>query len=138
VSRGWFARLTGRIGCHPEALPVEFRRKALDLVAGGRTVVEVDALLGTAESCQYRWKSRDLVDRGLKPGTTSEASMELPMAQRIRDLEEEVKILCKAAAVEPWCPPKSGSASSPTSTMTASGWAVPATFWGVSRSGYYE
>jgi putative transposase len=68
VSRGWFARLTGRIGCHAEALSPEFRRRALDLVAGGRTVVEVAELLGIAESCLYRWKGRDLVDRGLKIG----------------------------------------------------------------------
>jgi transposase-like protein len=43
--------------------PPEFRRKALDLVASGRTVVEVAELPGIAESCLYRWKSRDLIDR---------------------------------------------------------------------------
>ncbi len=92
----------------PKPYPPEFRRKALDLVASGRTVVEVAELLGIAELCLYRWKSRDLVDRGLKPGTTSEASRELVAAQaRIRDLEEEVKILRKAAAaVEQVVPPK--------------------------------
>jgi transposase-like protein len=47
----------------PKPYPPEFRRKALDLVASGRTVVEVVELLGIAESCLYRWKSRELVDR---------------------------------------------------------------------------
>jgi transposase-like protein len=71
----------------PKPYPPEFRRRALDLVASGRTVVEVAELLGIAESCLYRWKSRELVDRGLKPGTTTEASRELVTAQaRIRDL----------------------------------------------------
>jgi putative transposase len=50
-------------------MPPELRHKALDLVASGRTVVEVAELVGIAESCLYRWKSRDLVDRGLKSGT---------------------------------------------------------------------
>ena len=50
-------------------MPPELRHKALDLVASGRTVIEVAELVGIAESCLYRWKSRDLVDRGLKSGT---------------------------------------------------------------------
>jgi predicted DNA-binding transcriptional regulator AlpA len=31
-------------------------------------VVEVAELLGIAESCLYRWKSRDRIDRGRKQG----------------------------------------------------------------------
>jgi putative transposase len=59
----------------------------------------VAASLGIAESCLYRWRDRNLVDRGLKPGTTAQESAGLAAAQaRIRDLEEEVKILRKAAA----------------------------------------
>ena len=77
----------------PKPYPPEFRRKAIP-VASGRSVVEVADLLGIAESCLYRWKSRDLVDRGSETRTTSEASKELVAAPaRIRDLEEEVKIL---------------------------------------------
>jgi hypothetical protein len=45
------------------------------VVASGRTVREVAASLGIAESCLYGWKSRDLIDRGLRPGTpTSESA----------------------------------------------------------------
>jgi putative transposase len=124
----------------PKPYPPEFRRKALDLVGSGRTVVEVAELLGIAESCLYRWKSRDLVDRGLKPGTTSEASTELVVAQeRIRDLEEEVKILRKAAAaVEQVVPPKVRFGL--VADLHADGVRVGRAchVLRVSRSGYYE
>lgn len=99
----------------PKPYPPEFRRRALDLIASGRTVRDVAALLAIAESCLYGWKSRDLIDRGLKPGTTSGESAELAAAQRrIRELEDEVRILRKAAAaVEKVVPPKDGSGSWP-------------------------
>ncbi|WP_428981404.1 transposase [Nocardia brasiliensis] len=42
----------------PEPYPAEFRRQALALVTSGRTVVDVAASLGIAESCLYNWKSR--------------------------------------------------------------------------------
>lgn len=50
----------------------------------------------------------NLVDRGLKPGTSQAESAELVAArQKIRDLEEENKILRKAAAaVQEVVPPK--------------------------------
>ena len=92
----------------PKPYPPAFRRQALDLIGSGRTARDVAASLGIAESCLYRWKSRDLVDRGLKAGTSTRESTELVAAKRrIRDLEEEVKILRKAAAaVEEVVPPK--------------------------------
>jgi putative transposase len=92
----------------PRPYPPEFRRRALDLVASGRTVRDVAASLGVAESCLYGWKSREMVDRGLKPGTASNESAALGDARRrIRELEDEVKILRAAAsAVEKVVPPK--------------------------------
>jgi hypothetical protein len=55
--------------------PLESVGEHFDLVASGRTVREVAASLGIAESCLYGWKSRDLIDRGLRPGTpTSESA----------------------------------------------------------------
>lgn len=92
----------------PKPYPAEFRRQALALVASGRTVVDVAASLGIAQSCLYQWKQQDLVDRGLKTGQTRTESAELAAAQqRIRELEEEVKILRKAAAaVEQVVPPR--------------------------------
>jgi putative transposase len=83
----------------PRPYPPEVRRRALDLVESGRTVRDVAASLGIAEWCLHRWRHRDLIDCGLKAGTTAAESAELAAArQRIRDLEEEVKILRKAAA----------------------------------------
>jgi transposase-like protein len=91
----------------PRPYPPEFRQRALDLVRSGRPVPEVAKLLGIAESCLYRWKKQDLIDRGL-PGTSRAESAELVAARRkIRDLEEENKILRKAAAaVREVVPPK--------------------------------
>jgi transposase-like protein len=54
----------------PKPYPPEFRRRALDLVAWGRSVRDVGASLGIAESCLYGWRSRDLIDRGLKTPTS--------------------------------------------------------------------
>jgi putative transposase len=92
----------------PRPYPPEFRQRALDLVRSGRSVPEVAGLLGIAESCLYRWKKQDLIDRGLESGTSRAESAELVAArQKIRDLEEENKILRRAAAaVEEVVPPK--------------------------------
>lgn len=92
----------------PRRYPTQFRERALRLIRSGRTVVEAAKLLGIAPSCLYRWKQQDLVDRGLGPDTARVESKALAAAKaRIRDLEEEVKILRKAAAaVEQVVPPK--------------------------------
>jgi len=93
----------------PKPYPPEFRRRALDLVDSGRTVRDVAAAIGIAESCLYSWRSKDLIARGLKPALPSKiASAELDAAHaRTRELEDEVKILRKAAAaVEAVVPPK--------------------------------
>src|ERR1700761_3949673 len=91
--------LEGGVVAMPRLYPPEFRRRALDLVRSGRCVPEVAKLLGIAESCLYRWKRQDLIDRGLEPGTSRAESAELVAArQKIRDLEEENKILRQAAA----------------------------------------
>jgi hypothetical protein len=81
-----------------------------------------------AESCLHRWRHRDLVDRGLKPGIAAQESAELTAARgRIRDLEEEVKILRKAAAaVEAVVRPKDRTTWSRNSTLRACGSGGPA------------
>jgi transposase-like protein len=123
----------------PRPYPPEFRRRALDLVESGRTIRDVAASLGIAESCLHRRRHRDLVDRGLKPGTSAQESAELAAAhQRIRDLEEEVKILRKAAAaVEAVVPPKDRYRL--VAELQADGVQIRRCCHalGVSRSGYY-
>jgi transposase-like protein len=124
----------------PRPYPPEFRQRALDLVRSGRSVAEVAGLLGIAESCLYRWKRQDLVDRGLQPGESQAESAELVAArQKIRDLEEENKILRKAAAaVQEVVPPKTGTASWPSSTVTGVRVRQACYALGVSTSGYYD
>lgn len=93
----------------PKPYPPEFRRHALDLLETGRSVRDVAESLGIAESCLHRWKSRDLLDRGVTSPTPEQVeSAALTAARaRIAELETEVKILRKAAAaVEQVVPPK--------------------------------
>ena len=84
----------------PKPYPPEFRRRALDLLETGRSVRDVAASLGIAESCLHHWKSRDLLDRGVRSPTPEQVeSAALAAARaRIAELETEVKILRKAAA----------------------------------------
>jgi len=78
----------------PSPYPPEFRQRALDLIGAGRPVPDVASLLGVSQSALYLWRQQDLIDRGLKPGTGRVESAELVAARkRIRELEEEVKIL---------------------------------------------
>ena len=124
----------------PRPYPPEFRQRALDLVRSGRSVPEVAGLLGIAESCLYRWKRQDLIDRGLGPGTSRAESAELVVArQKIRDLEEENKILRKAAAaVREVVPPKDRYRL--VAELHGDGVRVRQACYalGVSTSGYYE
>jgi putative transposase len=124
----------------PRPYPPEFRQRALDLVRSGRPVPEVAALLGIAESCLYRWKRQDLIDRGLKPGTGQAEPAEPAAARKkIRDLEEENKILRKpAAAVEQVVPPKERYRL--VAELNGDGVRVRQACYslGVSTSGYYE
>src|SRR6201995_5084578 len=129
--------LEGEVVAMPRPYPPEFRQRALDLVRGGRPVAEVAELLGIAESCLYRWKRQGLVDRGLKPAAES---AELVAARRkIRELEEENKILRKAAAaVEAAVPPKDRFRL--VAELHADGVRVRQACYsmGVSTSGFYE
>lgn len=125
----------------PKPYPAEFRRRALDLVESGRSAREVAAALGIAESCLYRWRSQDLIARGLRSATPhAAASADLTAAQaRIRELEDEVKILRKAAAaVEAVVPPKDRYRL--VAELAEDGVEVKKSCLalGVSRSGYYE
>ena len=125
----------------PKPYPPEFRRRALDLLETGRSVRDVAASLGIAESCLHRWKSRDLLDRGLKTSTPKQVeSAALTAARaRIAELETQVKILRKAAAaVEKVAPPKARFAL--VAELAAEGVPVKQACLslGVSRAGFYE
>lgn len=83
----------------PAAKSPEFRRRALDLVAGGEPVAQVAKNLGISESCLRRWKSQTDIDAGRVEGLTSAEKRELvELRRKNRVLELEVEILKRASA----------------------------------------
>ena len=74
-----------------------FRRKVLDLIAEGKPVRHVAEDLGISQQTIYNWRRQHLIDTGERPGFTSAENAELASAKRrIRELEEEVRILIRA------------------------------------------
>jgi transposase-like protein len=82
----------------PRTYDAEFRRRVVELVRAGRPVWVVAAELGLAEATVYRWKAQDLVDRGVKPGTSTSERGELAATKRrIKELETELPLVKQAA-----------------------------------------
>lgn len=92
----------------PKSYPPEFRTRVLALLRAGRSVQQVALDLELSEATIYNWRRQDEVDSGARPGLSSPQTAELAAAKkRVRELEEEVLILTKAA--EKWkqvVPPK--------------------------------
>lgn len=130
------------IVCRAEALPARIPAPCpSDLLETGRSVRDVAASLGIAESCLHRWKSRDLLDRGLTSLTPEhvESAAFTAARARIAELETEVKILCRAAAaVDQVVPPKARFAL--VAELAAEGVPVRQACLspGVSRAGFYD
>ena len=84
----------------PRTYDAEFRRRVVELVRAGRPVRVVAAELGLAEATVYRWKAQDLIDRGMRPGTSTSERGELAAAKRrIQELETELALVKRAAAL---------------------------------------
>jgi transposase len=66
----------------PRIYDPEFRRRVVKLVRAGRPVRVAAAELGLGEATVYRWKAQDLIDRGVKPGTSTSGCRELAAAKR--------------------------------------------------------
>src|SRR6266508_1294531 len=94
--------------------PAEFRRRALDLVAAGKTVAEVALLLEVSDQSIYSWR-RQLIDRGELPGLSSGEREELRAARRrIKELETKLAVHRRAAELlKESVRPKGGSRRSP-------------------------
>ena len=60
--------------------PAEFRRRALDLVAAGKTVAEVARLLEVSDQSIYSWRRQERIDRGELPGLSSPEREEVASA----------------------------------------------------------
>ena len=78
--------------------PAEFRRRALDLVAAGKTVAEVARLLEVSDQSIYTWRRQEQIDMGELPGLSSAEREELRAARlTIRALETELAVHRRAA-----------------------------------------
>lgn len=49
----------------------EFKRKALDLLAEGRSVASVAHDLDLSDQTSYNWRRQDRIDRGLQTGLST-------------------------------------------------------------------
>ena len=80
--------------------PLEFRREAVGLVRGGRSVKDVAESLGCSEQALYEWVKRDRLDhRERDDGLTSTEREELRRLRRENTrLKQEREILKRAAA----------------------------------------
>jgi transposase-like protein len=98
----------------PRRYPVEFRRKVLDLVEAGKPVAEIADQLGVTAQTVYNWRNQDLIDRGLRAGTSTGESAELTAARkRIRELETELAVTKRAnELLRAQSDPKGGGRSS--------------------------
>jgi transposase-like protein len=84
----------------PRTYDPEFRRRVVELVRAGRPVRVVAAELGLAEATVHRWKAQDLIDRGVKLGTSTNDRGELAAAKcRIKELETELALVKQAATL---------------------------------------
>jgi transposase-like protein len=84
----------------PRQYPPEFRERIVALARSGRSVSGLSADYEVAGATIYRWLDQDRRDHGEKPGATSAQNSELTAARkRIRELEHELELVRKAAAI---------------------------------------
>jgi len=81
--------------------PEEFRREAVELVRGGRSIADVAESLGVSQQTLRNWSKQVDVEAGRREGLSSEDKEELMrLRRRVRVLEQEREILKKC----PWAP----------------------------------
>lgn len=78
----------------------EFKTEAVALYRSSqRPIREVASELGIAQESLRRWAAQNLIDKGIKPGLSTDEREELgKLRRRVRILEQERDILKKAAA----------------------------------------
>jgi transposase len=78
----------------PRPFPTEFRLRSVALVRAGKLITTVTVELGISAAAIHNWVRQEQIDCGERPGITAPENVELSKAmKRIRQLEEEVKIL---------------------------------------------
>ena len=80
--------------------PEEFRREAVELVRGGRSIRDVAGSLGVSDQTLRNWVKQTQLDlRERDDGLTSAERAELrELRRRVKRLEQEREILKRAAA----------------------------------------
>jgi transposase len=82
----------------PRTHDPEFRRRVVEFLRAGRPVRVVAEELGLAAATVHRSKAQDLVDGGVKPGTSTSERGELAAARRrIQELETKLALVKQAA-----------------------------------------
>jgi transposase len=66
----------------PRPFPAEFRLRAVALVRAGKTITATAAELGISTGALHKWVRQDQIDRGERPGLTTQESAELAKANR--------------------------------------------------------
>jgi transposase-like protein len=78
----------------------EFRRQVVDRMLAGEAVKELAAELSVNDSTLYKWRRQALIDAGQSPGLKSYEADRLAQARRrVKDLEEELKLVKAASAL---------------------------------------
>jgi transposase len=84
----------------PRQYPQEFRERIVALARSGRSVSGLSVDYEVAGATIYRWLDQDRIDHGERPGATNTQNTELTAARkRIRELERELELVRKAAAI---------------------------------------
>ena len=80
--------------------PEEFRREAVQMVRGGRTIVDVAAALGVTEQSLRNWVKRDQLERRERDDglTVAERDELRDLRRKVKRLEQERDLLKRAAA----------------------------------------
>jgi len=78
----------------------EFRRQACERMLAGESVKDLVAELSVDSSTLYKWRRQALIDAGRSVGLKSYEADRLAQARRrIKDLEDELKLVKAAAAL---------------------------------------
>src|SRR6266496_6751030 len=84
----------------PKAFPKEFREDVIRVFrSGDSSIAQVAKDFGISESCLQRWRAKDHIERGDRPGVSSNESAELrELRRRNKLLKQENDVLRRAAA----------------------------------------
>jgi transposase len=96
----------------PSRYPADTRKQVVELARSGTRVAQLADTFGMSEACIYGWLKQERIDRGERPGLSTEGQIELAAAKRrIRQLETELAVSRKVNEVflEQDLPPKAST-----------------------------